>query len=664
MHIRSIKAKIIIAFSLLIIVVIGVTAFEVSRTGEKLLVDSAKSSVILLAKDDAKLIASRIESPIKEMSILSAQSEVVPMNTLNQVAYLKEQLGNTNFQALAAVTPDGTASYNDGTEAQLGDRDYIKKALNGEANISNLIISKVTGEPVIMVAVPIKNNGNVVGALIGRKDANALSESISDMGYGKEGFAFMINSTGQIIADKDHKTVIEQTNPIKLVETDSSYKSLAEAEKTMLSKGTGLTSYKKSGKTFFAGFTKVSGTDWTIVVTASRSEAVAAVKTLKLKINLFVLIGLIITLVLAYFIGNAVTRTIKAVTKLSERVANLDITENVPQKYLKLKDENGVLARAIQSIMDNLRNIINEISQSASQVSSTAQELTATSEQSAASVEEVSNTVEEIAKGASEQASNTESGSNQAMKLGELIDKNREQVHNMNSTSSKVTEVVNNGMSDINRLNEISRDNSTATKEIYDIILKMNESTAKIGDASNVIASIAEQTNLLSLNASIEAARAGEAGKGFAVVASEIKKLAGQSASSTEYINGIVSELQTVVAKAVESIGKVNDISKQQFNSVTDTKQKYEAIMKAMRDTDTAISLLNETEDEMAKSKNEITDMLQTLSAIAEENAASTQEASSSMLEQSASMEELAKSSENLAKLAGSLQDIINKFKA
>lgn len=664
MHIRSIKAKIIIAFSLLIIVVIGVTAFEVSRTGEKLLVDSAKSSVILLAKDDAKLIASRIESPIKEMSILSAQSEVVSMNKLNQVTYLKEQLGNTNFQALAAVAPDGTASYNDGTEAQLGDRDYIKKALNGEANISNLIISKVTGEPVIMVAVPIKSNGNVVGALIGRKDANTLSEIISDMGYGKDGFSFIINSTGQIIADKDHKIVIEQTNPIDLVKKDSSYKSLAEAEETMLSKGTGLTSYKKSGKTFFAGFTKVSGTDWTIVVTASRSEAVAAVKTLKLKINLFVLIGLIITLVLAYFIGNAVTRTIKAVTKLSERVANLDITENVPQKYLKLKDENGVLARAIQSIMDNLRNIVNEISESASQVSSTAQELTATSEQSAASVEEVSNTVEEIAKGASEQASNTESGSNQAMKLGELIDKNREQVHNMNSTSSKVTDVVNNGMNDINRLNEISRDNSTATKEIYDIILKMNESTAKIGDASNVIASIAEQTNLLSLNASIEAARAGEAGKGFAVVASEIKKLAGQSASSTEYINGIVSELQTVVAKAVESIGKVNDISKQQFDSVTDTKQKYEAIMKAMSDTDTAISLLNETEDEMAKSKNEITDMLQTLSAIAEENAASTQEASSSMLEQSASMEELAKSSEKLAKLAGSLQDIINKFKA
>ena len=89
---------------------------------------------------------------------------------------------------------------------------------------------------------------------------------------------------------------------------------------------------------------------------------------------------------------------------------------------------------------------------------------------------------------------------------------------------------------------------------------------------------------------------------------------------------------------------------------------KYEAIMEAMEDAETAISSLNKSEDEMIKSKNDILDMLQTLSAIAEENAASTQEASSAMLEQGASMDGIAQSSEKLARLAESLQEIIMKF--
>lgn len=279
------------------------------------------------------------------------------------------------------------------------------------------------------------------------------------------------------------------------------------------------------------------------------------------------------------------------------------------------------------------------------------------------SAEEVSRTVEEIAKGASEQASNTETGSNEAIKLGELIEQSRNHMHNMNMASNKVTEVVNGGLKEIDHLTGISEESASATKEIYDIILKTNESTEQIGEASNVISAIAEQTNLLALNASIEAARAGEAGKGFAVVADEIKKLAGQSAKSTEYIDGIISELKAVVDRAVEAMERVNEISKEQFDSVISTKQKYELIMDAMEETNTAVTQLNDSEEEMGVSKNQILDMLQTLSAIAEENAASTEEASSAMVEQSASMEEIAKSSERLALLASSLQEIIMKFK-
>lgn len=661
---KSIKLRILIFFSLLILAITMTISLSSVSTGTSLLENNTRSSVKKLAEDDAKIIESRMNTLIKELTVLSFQREVISMNLNTQITTLKNELSNTSFMELAIVSKDGIANYTDGSNADLSDRDYIKAALGGTAMVSDVIISKVTGQPVVMVAVPIKEGNTVEGALIGRMDGNTLSKLAADCGYGKSGYAFMINSAGQIIAHKETKLVTSTFNPITESDTKSEYKSIATAEKTMISKGSGDVSYSFEGKDLFAGYTKIEGTNWIFVVTARNSEINGAVNKLKLQVALITIVSLIISFILAYIIGNAITKTIKGVTKLAERIAEFDVSENIPERYLKLKDENGVLARSMQSIMDNLRNIIHEITDSSIQVSSTAQELTATSEQTSASIEEVSKTVEEIAKGASEQAGDTQNGSVHAIKLGELIDNNREQVHRMNESSSKVTTVINGGMNDVDNLARISEENSTATKEIYDIILKTNESTKQIGEASNVIAAIAEQTNLLSLNASIEAARAGEAGKGFAVVASEIKKLAEQSSNSTNYINGIVSELQAVVTKAVESIERVNEISKEQFDSVVNTKQNYEAIMAAIKETEEAINHINLSEEDMEKSKNDITEMLQTLSAIAEENAASTQEASSTILEQSTSMEEVAKSSEKLAELAGSLHELILRFKA
>lgn len=660
---KSIKTKLLLSFSVLIISVAILISFFATVTGSEMLSESAQNTVDLMAEDGAKLVKSRMETVIKELSVISQQNEIRSMSLNNQLVILNEAKGNSVFMDLAIVQKNGTATYTDGSEKDLSDRDYITKALAGEANISDVIISKVTGEAVIMVAVPIKNGDAVVGALIGRLNGTALSDVTNDTGYGEKGYAYMLNNSGQVIAHPNSDMVMNQVNPIVEAETQPFYQSLSKAIQVMLEKRNGFIDYQFEGKSIYSGYAEVPGTDWIIVVTANKDEVLSDIPALQGKMILILVIGLVYSLIIVYLIGNTITKPMIAVTKLSKKIADLDVSENVPAKYLRWKDENGILANAMQSIMDNLRSIIGEITDASLQVSSTAQELTATAEQSAMSAEEVSRTVEEIAKGASEQASNTETGSNEAIKLGELIEQSRNHMHNMNMASNKVTEVVNGGLKEIDHLTGISEESASATKEIYDIILKTNESTEQIGEASNVISAIAEQTNLLALNASIEAARAGEAGKGFAVVADEIKKLAGQSAKSTEYIDGIISELKAVVDRAVEAMERVNEISKEQFDSVISTKQKYELIMDAMEETNTAVTQLNDSEEEMGVSKNQILDMLQTLSAIAEENAASTEEASSAMVEQSASMEEIAKSSERLALLASSLQEIIMKFK-
>jgi methyl-accepting chemotaxis protein len=662
---KSIKTKLLLSFSALIIIAtmtLGIFSVTVST---KSLTTEVQNSVQLIAGEGAKLVDSRLQALTDTLHMIASQEEMQSMDWSKQLPTMKQQLPNTEFIDIAVIKPDGEATYTDESVSELGDRDYVMKALQGEANVSDVIISRVTGEPVIMVAVPIMKDDKVVGALIGRRDGNTLSDITNDTGYGENGYGFLMNSKGVIIAHPEKELVLSQLNPMEQSTEFPEYASFGEASKMMVEQKNGFIEYQNSnGKQVFAGYSLVPKKDWIFVIAADAAEVLEPINSMTSRVFMITAICIVIAIILVLFMGIYITKPMVAIAKMSKKIADLDITENISPKYLNMKDENGTLAKAMQSISNNLRNIVNEITDSSLQVSSTAQELTATAEQSAMAAEEVSRTVEEIAKGASDQAGNTESGSFQAIKLGDLIEKNREQLKSVGKAAARITETVNDGLNDVKHLTEISDENSNATKEIYDIILQTNESTTKISEASNVIAAIADQTNLLALNASIEAARAGEAGKGFAVVASEIKKLAGQSASSTSYIDGIVSELQGNVTKAVESIERVNEISKEQSESVNNTNAKYISISKAMKRAEEAIIELNSSEEDMTKAKNEILDMLQTLSAIAEENAAGTEEASSAMVEQTASMEEIAKSSERLALLAGSLQEIIHRFKA
>lgn len=381
---------------------------------------------------------------------------------------------------------------------------------------------------------------------------------------------------------------------------------------------------------------------------------------------LSMLIIIIVSTVASYMLGGYIVNPIVAITNVMKNLGQLDFRfdpKDPAVKYFNRNDEIGTMIRSVKEMRDNVVDFVSVTTSSAEQLAATSQELTATSNQSSTAADEVAQTINDIARGATDQAESTTMGAERLMKLGEAIDEDKAHISRLSDASKQVSQSIKTGLEIVQDLEAKTKSNGEASKIVYESIIKTNESSTKIGEASMLIASIADQTNLLALNAAIEAARAGEHGRGFAVVADEIRKLAEQSSQSTKNIDLMVSNLINDAKMAVEKMTESTDLVKHQAVSVDLTREKFNEIETAMIQTEKIVELIERTSMIMAEQKDQVQEVIETLSAVSQENAASTEQASAAIEEQSASIAEISNASEDLSELAISLRQLIEKFK-
>ncbi len=376
---------------------------------------------------------------------------------------------------------------------------------------------------------------------------------------------------------------------------------------------------------------------------------------------IFVTLALIVGAILAIMLARHISRPLAEVTKVTLAVADGDLDIQMP--VIKNQDEIGVLSKAINGMVDSLREVIGEVLTQSESVAATSQELSAASEQATSSSEQVAETLGQIATGATNTAvliGDTISVIEQLSVNAQQVATKAESVSQSSEKAAQATELGALQAENAVRKMEAVREVSVKSAEV---ISRLGDQSKQIGQIVDVIKGIADQTNLLALNAAIEAARAGEQGRGFAVVAEEVRKLAEQSSTSTVEIATLIVSIQQETERAVEVMdkGKLEVVAG--VEAVNEAGISFRMISEEVNKVVEQILQITEATQQMAIGTSAGLKSAENIGITAQQAAASTEEVAAASEEQAATMVSVSQSAEVLAQLGDSLMRAVVKFK-
>ena len=569
----------------------------------------------------------------------------------------KELLAYPDYLAFGIVDGDGLAHYTDGTTADLADRDYIQAALNGETALSDIVISRVTGEPVIMLASPIATASGETALLLARIDGYILSNVVDTIHIGETGYAFMINEQGVMQGHMNRDYVKEQMNYIEENST------VSEAIREMISNGNGYSVYEDvEGHMRLAGYYTLEN-EWIMAVTATEEEMLASLNSVKVNLMLFSLLFVVLGGAIAYYIGRSLSKPITALVTVSESLGHGDFTVGVDDKYRQREDELGVLAKSLTSMIESMRTMIAQVSGNATTVARTSTSLQHSVEEVTQGMNRISHAMEETSNTTQAQATMVDDSASAMEQMATGIQQVAETSRFVSEHTSHIQQEIAAGQQAVEASITQMANIQQGTARELEFISHLERESTEISVISRMITEISDQTNLLALNASIEAARAGDAGKGFSVVADEVRKLSEQTAQSATKINSLITNMQQYTLEVVNAARASEENVEVGIEKIQLLEQNFERIIESATEISQELEQLSGSAQQMSASTEEVTAAMEEVSASATATKDYVEEVKETACEQYGSALEMQQEASDLSHMAEQLQAAVQRFK-
>lgn len=662
---KSIKAKLMVSISILICftcMVLGAISFIMSSNALK---SNLGKTLPKIAEQTASNIQGLIEGDLNVLEAIAARDDIKDPNIPwdKKVPILLSENKRINGAKLIFADKDGNSINSDGLQSSCAEKDYFKKAMSGQSNVTDPIVSKTDGSIVVIYAVPIKYNNEIIGALLEKQDGNRLSDLTNQVKIGRTGTAFMVNGVGTTIANQNKDLVLQMSNIIEEAKKDADLQSFADVESKMLTKETGIGEYKYNGADKYVGYAPVQGTDWSVGIAVEETEILSELDSLKLSTVLSAILFILIGFITVFIISNNISKGIKSTSKHLKSLAQGNLCEKVSAKYLSSKDEVGTMTNSMKSMQESLREMIGKIKENSLSISEQSENLSSVSEEIANVSQNVTGAISGVAQGASNQ-------SEELIHISEILDEFSNKLSRMvteiqvvDKNSREISLMAGGSSSEMNELNRSVSNASNLLKEFYRKIMTLGNDITQINEITALINSIAEETNLLALNAAIEAARAGEAGRGFSIVADEIRKLAEQSKDSSENISKLINAIAKNTEVIVKESATIDNEMMNQTSIIDNSMTSFRKIIQAVDEVIPKIETVRNSAENIEKDKNEILIRIEGVSSVSVEVSASSEEISSSSEEMNAATEEVASAALILNDMTNQMLEEINNFR-
>ena len=526
---------------------------------------------------------------------------------------------------------------------------YKNAAAKDGIQISEVYDDAISNKKVVTLSRALKANGRITGVAAIDVMFSVIEDKVLSIRVGDHGEAFLLDDQGRFIAHAHLKM------------DDNVQGQGEENARRFLSKEPIFFESRYMDTDYCYAVHPVGDTGWNLVLFVPKDEVLADVAHLKWTMLIGSIISLLLLGTILFMTAQSIAGPIEKVSEVAAEVAKGNLS--IELRATERRDEIGSLHNSFCTMAEGLKKLIATTVETAQQLAASSEELTASADQSAQGAQHTAQAITKITGDTVEQDAVVDESLQTVDGITNAMNDITGSIAEVSAAAQRVEKATVEGQEGLNTAVRGMEVLDESAKGVSEAVTALYESSKRISEIVEMISSIAGQTNLLALNAAIEAARAGEQGRGFAVVAEEVRKLAEQSATSSQEITSLI----TNNANQIENTFKVMQSQKESVTEgvteVNQASEQFDRIAQVVKELAARIDSIYKSTDGIKAGSDRMVSSVEAIKKVSASVHSEAENVAAVSEEQAASMEEIAAASQTLAQMAQDLQKGVGRFR-